>query len=693
MLALAIIGGATLVVLPLARHAHASGGVKLTVTPASGAYSAWTQITVTGQNYAPSESVNIYWNYTGPGTGIAVATATADGSGNFTTSFNKILAATGTYTIAGVGVTSGLVATGPFLLLPQLYGGPSDTGPGTAMHVNGNSFGAGEQVNIYWNYNGPGTGTLLTTASGNATGSFVANSTIPMNAASGFNTIAAVGTTSNTVATAQMFVYPPLLTLAPLSGPAGTQLTFSAYGFTGYERVSVYWNNGTTPLSTTKLNAFGYLPISSFTIPADTAPGAYTLKAVGATSHITITNTFTVAVTGSVVKTSNAVSTAWGDFGFGPGHTRENTAETILSPTTAGKLNLKWTATTNIVVKNTGCGAPANVSSPVSANGMVYYATDDGYLNAYDALTGTLKWQFNSNTTFPNCSSPLVDPATGMVFFGTVGYNGAGDPTPFFALDAQTGALKWSVILPWNEYSFPTVAFNTLYFGVSREGYDESLYALDELTGRVNWIQTAPGGVWGEVVADTATNTIFNTVGNPTPGVQARNATTGALLWEYNTQTFGNNDDVGAPLTLSNGLLYVNSKSGIIYALNENTGAVVWSHTIGAQSNQDMGAPSVSANGIVYVGTNDGPIYALSATTGATLWTYNTRGPIYSSPAIANGVVYFASVDHRFYGLNAATGALVWTYLSGAQSYSSPIVVNGWFYCGSSNGKLYAFGL
>ena len=53
-------------------------------------------------------------------------------------------------------------------------------------------------------------------------------------------------------------------------------------------------------------------------------------------------------------------------------------------------------------------------------------------------------------------------------------------------------------------------------------------------------------------------------------------------------------------------------------------------------------SPAV-ANGVVYVGSNDGNVYALNASTGAMLWSYTTGGGVYSSPAVANGVVYVGS--------------------------------------------------
>ena len=55
-------------------------------------------------------------------------------------------------------------------------------------------------------------------------------------------------------------------------------------------------------------------------------------------------------------------------------------------------------------------------------------------------------------------------------------------------------------------------------------------------------------------------------------------------------------------------------------------------------------SPAV-ANGVVYVGSNDGNLYALNASTGAKLWSYPTGAAVASSPAVANGVVYVGSDD------------------------------------------------
>jgi len=132
-LTFAMIAAGVLVTAPHFQAAHASGAT-LTVVPKSASYSAQTGIVVKGQHYAAGEPVKIYWNYTGPGTGTLVATATANATkGAFTTSFPVPLNPTGTYTIAGVGQTSGFIATDTFQLLPQLYGIPEAGGANSAF--------------------------------------------------------------------------------------------------------------------------------------------------------------------------------------------------------------------------------------------------------------------------------------------------------------------------------------------------------------------------------------------------------------------------------------------------------------------------------------------------------------------------------------------------------------------------------
>jgi eukaryotic-like serine/threonine-protein kinase len=97
-----------------------------------------------------------------------------------------------------------------------------------------------------------------------------------------------------------------------------------------------------------------------------------------------------------------------------------------------------------------------------------------------------------------------------------------------------------------------------------------------------------------------------------------------------------------------------------------------WSYATGFY----VGSSPAVVNGVVYVGSDDGNVYALNASTGAKLWSYGTGNYVDSSPAVVNGVVYVGSQDGNVYALNASTGAKLWSY-TGSEVQSSPAVANG----------------
>jgi hypothetical protein len=316
---LAFFLGGILVVMPRNFSAHAAGA-SITLVPKKANYKQQSGIVVKGSAFATNENVKIYWNYTGPATGTFEITATADGTGAFTTKFPTPLTFTGTYTIAAIGQTSGSVATAPFTLLPQIYSSPQAGGPDGKLFIYGNAFASGELVNIYWDYTGPSTGRLIATANADTvTGSFSTKGTIPANttASPGNVPIVGIGQTSGQSGSYIFILYQPTLTLGPLVGSAQTVVTVTGYGFQENEKVNVYWNNGTTPMIAvnTDSNVYGYMPPSTFVVPPGTTPGSYPVKAVGVTSDITITNTFTVptptsslSVPAGPVGTSTTVS-------------------------------------------------------------------------------------------------------------------------------------------------------------------------------------------------------------------------------------------------------------------------------------------------------------------------------------------------------------------------------------------------
>jgi M6 family metalloprotease-like protein len=137
---------------------------------------------------------------------------------------------------------------------------------------------------------------------------------------------------------------------------------------------------------------------------------------------------------------------------------------------------------------------------------------------------------------------------------------------------------------------------------------------------------------------------------------------------------------------IADGVVYVGSYDGKVYALDTSTGRNLWNSTLGGILSS---SPAV-VNNVVFIGCSDGKVYALDALTGTVLWTSITGGDVQSSPAIADGVVYVGSCDGKVYALNATTGSKIWNYTTGGIIRSSPAVVDGIVYCGSDDRNVYA---
>ena len=173
-----------------------------------------------------------------------------------------------------------------------------------------------------------------------------------------------------------------------------------------------------------------------------------------------------------------------------------------------------------------------------------------------------------------------------------------------------------------------------------------------------------------------------------------------SLLWTYTT----GGPVLQSPPIVANGVVYIGSNDGNVYALKASTGTLLWSFPTGEVM---AVSPALAvSNGEVYVGSNSGggpsPFYALQASTGAVLWSYGTAVGVSSPPTIVNGVVYIGGFDWD-YALNASDGNQIWrgeTEYSTASSiafaegavyssrnsglfsaeYSSPAVANGVVY-------------
>jgi len=167
----------------------------------------------------------------------------------------------------------------------------------------------------------------------------------------------------------------------------------------------------------------------------------------------------------------------------------------------------------------------------------------------------------------------------------------------------------------------------------------------------------------------------------------ALNATNGATIWSFN---LGGTVPWGAA-SYENGRVFALNYSGLLRAIDAATGNLIWSVLLQNQS-AFTSAPTVS-NGVVYTGGagSGGTVYAVNANTGAVLWTSSVLNGDYSSPAVTSDGVYVSYSCPNVYKLNPATGAKIWHYAPGCSGGGgkTPALYNGRLYVRDFVGSIF----
>jgi polyvinyl alcohol dehydrogenase (cytochrome) len=407
-------------------------------------------------------------------------------------------------------------------------------------------------------------------------------------------------------------------------------------------------------------------------------------------------------------------------------------------------------------------------ATPVVAGNKVIVGTQGGpeggggALLAFDKNTGALLWRtapleqhfaaaitqsatVHGNTVFIGVSSLEETLAALVPNYPCCSFRGS-----MLAVDANTGAIIWKTymmpagysggavwgsspavdtkrgqvyIATGNNYTVPPAVLacvaaaagddNAERACIPSSNHFDSILALDLKNGSVRWATPAlPYDAW-------TVQCFFgiNPANCPSPAGPDYDFAQAPALFSVRPARRGR------PIEL----VGAGQKSGLYWALNPDTGAVVWTKAAGpggitgglqwgsavdgarvytANSNS-LSLPWTLPNATT---TTNGIWSALDAATGQVLWQVtpphggNTSGPV----TTANGVVFGCSLDSQgyMYAMNAATGQILWSYASGGSCLSGAAIARGTVYWGSGyghfgsffpswtpNNKVYAFAL
>ncbi len=155
--------------------------------------------------------------------------------------------------------------------------------------------------------------------------------------------------------------------------------------------------------------------------------------------------------------------------------------------------------------------------------------------------------------------------------------------------------------------------------------------------------------------------------------------------------TFKTEDEIRSSPAAIRDLAFVGSYDNNVWALNLDTGDLVWKFATKAGI---ASSPVIDeTNRMVMFGSEDCSFYAVDYRSGRVNWTYKTDDRIRGSARVEHGHVFFGSDDGKMYALSAANGRVLWSYDATAPVRGRAFVTNELVIFGSDTGEIIALSL
>ena len=279
------------------------------------------------------------------------------------------------------------------------------------------------------------------------------------------------------------------------------------------------------------------------------------------------------------------------------------------------------------------------ITTGIAASGnTIFFGDTEGNLTAVNSSTQAEIWEFRDSDSTPIGTPAVID---GNVIFAKV----TGE---IFCLKISDGSLVWRYTPPSSES-----VNEGLNDGVAAGGgkvyaafTTGELKALDLKNGHVLWtykaeqgLRTAPAYANGLVLVGEY-NGLFSMI----------DAKTGERV-----NGGGAGGAVNTP-AVDQGNVYYSAWDGSVHAVQIKNVIPLWSAKVG----EPITTPPVIAEGMIFVGTASGKIFALDQRNGAELWQYDSQGgQLASRPAVYEGRVFVGTGDNRLVILHMEDGSIM----------------------------------
>ena len=422
----------------------------------------------------------------------------------------------------------------------------------------------------------------------------------------------------------------------------------------------------------------------------------------------------------------------------GSGYPNVNTSNTRyvggpIDTSNVAKLSVAWTLP---LTAKSEYGSYS--SAPVIADGVIYSQDLESNVQAISLKTGKVIWTKTYDSPDQGPNGVVVE--GGRVYGATT--------SAAFALDEKTGKQDWSVPLTRNEHEgidmapgyHDGVVYVSTVPGSTTQFYEGggvgTLWALQAGTGRRLWrFNTVPeelwssedghlnsgGGLWYTPAFDTQ-GSMYVAVGNPAPfpgtsefpwgssrpgpdlytdSIVKLNARTGKVEWYYQLTPHDlyDHDLQDPPILATVGgrqLVLAAGKSGIVIALDAQTGSLVWERPVGTHNGHDSDGlyamrheySKLHLPETVYPGLLGGVIAPMA-----------TNGPTVFVPVVNHSVTYKSQTEPEESGpstgelvaIDTATGRVKWDRKLPSSAFGAASAVNDLVFATTFEGKLYAF--
>jgi outer membrane protein assembly factor BamB len=371
----------------------------------------------------------------------------------------------------------------------------------------------------------------------------------------------------------------------------------------------------------------------------------------------------------------------------------------------SGPLRQIWQA-------DTGKGSDDNsrlTAPPIVVDGRIYVLDAQARVFALDARTGNRLWDKNLAPQGPDDDFDFfglfgpdmsIDPSKGFgggtafdagKLFVSTGFGSV------FALDAATGSQLWKADLEVPIVNAPVASGGRVF--VSSQ--DNHFVALSEKDGHVLWDHqgiSESAGILTSTSAAVAGDTVI--VPYTSGELYAIRVDNGRPEWSDMLTKSGNVtalselDDIAGRPVVDREMVFAISHSGVMAAINLNTGERVWARDVGG-----IQTPW-AAGDFVYVLTSDGQVLCLQRKDGKVKWIHqlsrwedpNSRDEpiLWSGPVLLSDRLVLVSSTGKAISLSPYTGELLGRMDIPDGTYIPPVVANGTLYLLTNGAQLVA---